>query len=249
MIELWPECGDTSLHVLQEIPKSHLQLLWLLGACRDPVTGMPNVAEDGHLVCLPSWTAFKDRRAQGRSATADAEIKKAELKYKNADAASEKSTGKAAEYKLRAATQSAMNNSYPHAPIGDHSGLDALSRFDARRIDKKENKLRAQQGAIADSHKKVSATYTADSAKQKNISVQNMKTVVLNTAMKDAYVFIHGEEKNMQKKSAFLKMLPSKIKSQVASSTVNGSQDIAPLVAHIKHEYMQEFDGFGFHDI
>jgi hypothetical protein len=59
----WPECGDISQHQLEMVPRSHVQLLWLLGACRDPETGVPHVAPDGHLVCL-----FEKLRAQARTA-------------------------------------------------------------------------------------------------------------------------------------------------------------------------------------
>jgi hypothetical protein len=59
----WPECGDISQHQLEMVPRSHVQLLWLLGACRDPETGVPHVAPDGHLVCL-----FEKFRAQARTA-------------------------------------------------------------------------------------------------------------------------------------------------------------------------------------
>lgn len=51
--ESWGECGDTEDHVLEMIPRSHLQLLWLLGACRDPETGVPHLGPDGHLMCFP----------------------------------------------------------------------------------------------------------------------------------------------------------------------------------------------------
>ena len=51
LVDEWPECGDMSEHFLELVPKSHLQLLWILGACRDPETGLPHVAPDGHLVC------------------------------------------------------------------------------------------------------------------------------------------------------------------------------------------------------
>jgi hypothetical protein len=57
----WFSCGDTEDHVLERIPKSHVQLLWLLGACRDSGTGQPLIAPDGHLVCFPSsFTKIKE---------------------------------------------------------------------------------------------------------------------------------------------------------------------------------------------
>ena len=57
IVEEWPECGDLRRHQLEMVPKSHVQLLWLLGACRDPKTGAPRVAPDGHLVCVYGSTS------------------------------------------------------------------------------------------------------------------------------------------------------------------------------------------------
>lgn len=58
--EEWPDCGDMSEHQLEMVPRSHLQLLWLLGACRDPETGVPLIAPDGHLIC--AWRDAVRRR-------------------------------------------------------------------------------------------------------------------------------------------------------------------------------------------
>lgn len=68
IFEEWPTCGDTTGHQLEMVPKNHVQLLWLLGACRDPTTGAPLVAPDGHLVCaFFDWGSNVDR-AKARAA-------------------------------------------------------------------------------------------------------------------------------------------------------------------------------------
>ncbi len=46
----WATCGDTERHELRLVPKSYVQLLWLLGACRD-VSGQPILGPDGNLMC------------------------------------------------------------------------------------------------------------------------------------------------------------------------------------------------------
>lgn len=68
IFEEWPTCGDTTGHQLEMVPKNHVQLLWLLGACRDPATGAPLVAPDGHLICaFFDWGSNADR-AKARAA-------------------------------------------------------------------------------------------------------------------------------------------------------------------------------------
>ena len=66
VISTLDSAGDSYRHRLKEVPKIDIELLWLMGACRDE-TGAPYLGPDGRLVCRPPLSIKRRQRSFHRS--------------------------------------------------------------------------------------------------------------------------------------------------------------------------------------
>jgi hypothetical protein len=132
--------GDKYKHRLEDVPQTDIQLLWLMGACRDK-TGAPYLGPDGRLVCLLSEIKSLGYRIHDYWRSPDVERHNSKLieareniKKKREDV-----------HEALKVKQTLLNAGISRATVNKH--LDSLNEKLKKAIDNhKEKKTRADYG-------------------------------------------------------------------------------------------------------
>jgi hypothetical protein len=248
----WPECGDISQHQLEMVPRRHVQLLWLLGACRDSETGVPHVAPDGHLMCL--FETSHEAQADTAEDRYHAAINRAKWAKEAASAAAKNLAIAQAHSALAVPTPPPAATPEPDA--WERARLAGGSGWFARRMamagTRKADRLRQQAQASLQAHQTEQQHFGSIAQAHAATAQKQLQAIAENVAMADLQKYLSTARDMVdRRKSKLLGELSSReVGKKVAErvhTAIGTLQDPSPLMARhegarIAAQLTQEFE-------